>query len=134
MNDNEVQFSRLSLEKGDYLVIKVDINDLTDEQIKERLTSVREDPFVKYVEEQGNPVFVTYSGINLNILRLEENDKVVASVNVSDLPEQMAEKYLDYIKFKLVDYIGEDRLMVIPVNNGSPVLSTIKSNEVSDAS
>ncbi len=134
MNDNEVQFSRLSLEKGDYLVIKVDINDLTDEQIKERLASVREDPFVKYVEEQGNPVFVTYSGINLNILRLEENDKVVAAVNVSDLPEQMAEKYLDYIKFKLVDYIGEDRLMVVPVNNGSLVLSTVKSNEVPDAS
>ena len=128
MTENEFQFSRLNLQKGDYLVIKVDITQLTDDQIQERLSSVREDPFVKYVEEQGNPVFITYSGINMNVLRMQENDKLIAYVNVSDLPEQTEIKYIDYIRHKLVDHVGEDRLIVMPVRNNSPVLQ-IKSEE-----
>ena len=128
MNENEIQFSRLSLQKGDYLVIKVDITQLTDDQIQERLSSIREDSFVKYVEEQGNPVFITYSGINMNVLRMQENDKLIAYVNVSDLPEQTEIKYLDYIRHKLVDHVGENRLIVIPVRNNSPVLQ-IKPEE-----
>ncbi len=128
MTENEIQFSRLNLQKGDYLVIKVDITQLTDDQIQERLSSVREDPFVKYVEEQGNPVFITYSGINMNVLRMQENDKLIAYVNVSDLPEQTEIKYIDYIRHKLVDHVGEDRLIVMPVRNNSPVLQ-IKSEE-----
>lgn len=132
MEEKDIQFSRLNLQEGDYLIIKVDITDLTDEQIQERLTYVREDPFVKHVEEQGFPVFVTYTGINMSILRLQEDDKLVVGVNVSDLPEETEVKYLDYIKYKLVDYVGEDRLMVIPVRNGSPTLNTIKANEVND--
>ena len=128
MEENEIQFSRLSLQKGDYLVIKVDITQLTDDQIQERLSSIREDSFVKYVEEQGNPVFITYSGINMNVLRMQENDKLIAYVNVSDLPEQTEIKYLDYIRHKLVDHVGENRLIVIPVRNNSPVLQ-IKPEE-----
>ena len=128
MTENEIQCSRLNLQKGDYLVIKVDITQLTDDQIQERLSSVREDPFVKYVEEQGNPVFITYSGINMNVLRMQENDKLIAYVNVSDLPEQTEIKYIDYIRHKLVDHVGEDRLIVMPIRNNSPVLQ-IKSEE-----
>jgi len=128
MTENEIQCSRLNLQKGDYLVIKVDITQLTDDQIQERLSSVREDPFVKYVVEQGNPVFITYSGINMNVLRMQENDKLIAYVNVSDLPEQTEIKYIDYIRHKLVDHVGEDRLIVMPIRNNSPVLQ-IKSEE-----
>ena len=79
----ELEFQKLNLQENDFLVIKVSKGDLTEDELKNRLFELRNDEFINYVEEKGHKVFLTYTGIDLQILRLEENDKVVAYVDVS---------------------------------------------------
>lgn len=129
MEDNEIQFSRLNLKEGDSLVVKLDTRGLSEEISSDKLKEIRNDSFIKYVESKGHSVFVTYTGIDLSILRLGENDKVVAYTNITNMNEDEASKYIDYVDFKLRDQIGEDRLVIVPVANNSPTLKVAKENK-----
>lgn len=120
-NKQEIQFLKLGLSENDILVLRVDINGLNEEQAVKKLADIREDDFVKYVESRGNKVITTYTGLDINILRLNDGDKVLAYANVTSMDEEQEEKYLDYIKYRLQDTIG-DRLICVPVRNGSPVI------------
>lgn len=117
----EAEFSRLNLKENDCLVIKVDISGLSEDESIKKLQSIREDEFVKYVESKGNKVFVTYSGIDVNILRLSGTEKVLVHANVTGMTDPQTEEYLEYIKSKLIE-IGEDKIIMVPVDGGSPLI------------
>ena len=118
---NKIEFSKLNLQKNDILILKVNVYGLDEKSATEKLSEVRNDEFVKYIEEQGNKVIVSYTGLDFQILRTQENDKVVAYADVSMMTDNQAEEYLDLIKSKLYDSIG-DKLICVPTKNGSPVL------------
>jgi hypothetical protein len=132
MEENNVGFSRLNLKEGDSLIVKLDTSNMTEEESSSKLKEIREDQFIKYVESRGHNVFVTYSGIDLNILRLGDSDKVVAYANVTDMSEDEESKYIDYIDFKLKDQIGEDRLVIVPVRKNSPILKITTKEEINE--
>lgn len=111
----ELEFQKLNLQENDFLVIKVSKGDLTEDELKNRLFELRNDEFINYVEEKGHKVFLTYTGIDLQILRLEENDKVVAYVDVSPFRTiEEKEEYLSFVKFKMQGNISEDKLLLVP--------------------
>lgn len=118
---NKIEFSKLNLQKNDILILKVNIYGLDEKSATEKLSEVRNDEFVKYIEEQGNKVIVSYTGLDFQILRTQEDDRVVAYADVSMMTDDQAEEYLDLIKSKLYDSIG-DKLICVPTKNGSPVL------------
>lgn len=125
----ELEFNKMNLKEGDFLVIKVNTQGLSEEELKQRLFQTRNDEFVKYVEEQGNKVFVTYSGVDFSILRMEDSDKLVVYVDVTAFKtKEEQESYLEFIKFKLEDSISTDKLIIIPTK--SDVRLAIKKDEV----
>jgi hypothetical protein len=118
---NKIEFAKLNLQKNDILILKVNIYGLDEKSATEKLSEVRNDEFVKYIEEQGNKVIVSYTGLDFQILRTQEDDRVVAYADVSMMTDDQSEEYLDLIKSKLYDSIG-DKLICVPTKNGSPVL------------
>ena len=128
----DVQFSKFNLKENDCLVVKVDISNLSEKEAVERLSSVRNDSFIKYVEEKGHKTFITYTGLNLTILRMEETDKLVAYASVDDMTEEEAKQYVEYIKFKIMSNISEDKLIVVPIRRNSPVLEVLTAEGEND--
>lgn len=122
----DLEFSKLNLSEGDSLVIKVNTSGLSEDQTIKRLSEVRDDAFLDYVSKKGHKIFITYTGIDLEILRLNSGDKVAAYVDVTPFDEQKKEEYLDYVQNKLSEI--ED-LIVVPVLNNSPKLKVIKKEE-----
>jgi|688.fasta_scaffold11774_10 hypothetical protein len=114
-----VGFEKLNLKPEDILIIKVDTIGLSEEESLSRLSSVRNDGFVKYIQDKGNAVLVSYSGLNFEVLRTSENDKVLVYAEIADVSEE-SEKYLDYIKFKLKGDLG-DKVVVIPTKKEVPL-------------
>ena len=114
-----VGFEKLNLKPEDILIIKVDTIGLSEEESLSRLSSVRNDGFVKYIQDKGNAVLVAYSGLNFEVLRTSENDKVLVYAEIADVSEE-SEKYLDYIKFKLKGDLG-DKVVVIPTKKEVPL-------------
>jgi hypothetical protein len=66
--ENEIGFSRLNLKLGDDLIIKVNTSGLSEEDSVKKLKEISDDDFLKYVTERGHRVFVTYTGVDLEIL------------------------------------------------------------------
>jgi hypothetical protein len=114
-----VGFEKLNLKPEDILIIKVDTIGLSEEESLSRLSSVRNDGFVKYIQDKGNAVLVAYSGLYFEVLRKSENDKVLVYAEIADVSEE-SEKYLDYIKFKLKGDLG-DKVVVIPTKKEVPL-------------
>ena len=114
-----VGFEKFNLKPEDILIIKVDTIGLSEEESLSRLSSVRNDGFVKYIQDKGNAVLVAYSGLNFEVLRTSENDKVLVYAEIADVSEE-SEKYLDYIKFKLKGDLG-DKVVVIPTKKEVPL-------------
>ncbi len=114
----ELEFQKFNLKEGDVLVIKTNLHGLSEEQAVSRLSELREDEFVKYIEAKGNRVVVSYTGVDFQILRTEPNDKVVAYVDVSTMEEDESSEYLSLIKNKLSDTISNEIVMV-PLTKGS---------------
>lgn len=114
-----VGFEKFNLKPEDILIIKVDTIGLSEEESLSRLSSVRNDGFVKYIQDKGNAVLVAYSGLNFEVLRKSENDKVLVYAEIADISEE-SEKYLDYIKFKLKGDLG-DKVVVIPTKKEVPL-------------
>lgn len=116
----EVGFERLSLKPEDILIIKVDTMGLSEEESLNKLSSVRNDDFVKYIQDKGNAVLVSYHGLDFEILRTSEKDKVLVYIDITNAEESTAEKYQEYIKSKLEETLG-DKLVIIPVKKEFPV-------------
>lgn len=127
-NKKEVEFLKLNLKQDDVLIIKVDTSEMSPDEATDKLSSIRDDEFVNYIKDRGNPVLVAYSGLDFQILRLDEKDKVVVYMDVSSMDDDKAKNYEDYIKFKLNETLG-DRLIPIQVRNGSPVLKVSKGEK-----
>lgn len=127
-NKKEIEFLKLNLKQDDILIIKVDTSEMTPDEATDKLSSVRDDDFVNYIKDRGNPVLVAYSGLDFEILRLDEKDKVVVYMDVSSMDDDRAKNYEDYIKFKLNETLG-DKLIPIQVRNGSPVLKVSKGEK-----
>lgn len=125
----ELEFSKFKLQPEDILVVKVDTNGVDEAEAIKKVSFLREDEFIKYIEERGNKVFISYTGLDFQILRMEETDKVVAYIDVSSLDEENSEKYVDYIKFKLGESLQE-KLICVPVKNGSPKLRIEKGDKI----
>ena len=123
----EVEFQKLNLKEGDCLVIKVNTYGMSEDEAVKKLSSIREDEFIEYVENKGNKVFVTYSGIGVEILRMEETDKLAVYVDTTSLEESKLEKYLEFIEHKL-ESLG-DKVVIIPTQFNSPQLRVIKEEE-----
>lgn len=121
----EIEFLKLKLQPDDILVIKVDTSEMTPDEATNKLSSVRDDEFVKYIKERGNPVLIAYSGLDFQILRIDDKDKVVVYIDVSSMDDEKAVNYEEYIKFKLNETLG-DKIVPIQVRNGSPVLKVVK--------
>lgn len=124
----EIEFLKLKLQPDDILVIKVDTSEMTPDEATNKLSSVRDDEFVKYIKERGNPVLVAYSGLDFQILRIDDKDKVVVYIDVSSMDDEKAANYEEYIKFKLNETLG-DKIVPIQVRNGSPVLKVAKGDK-----
>jgi hypothetical protein len=120
-NNCEVEFNRLSLKPGDDLVIKVNTDGLTEEQAVNRLQDIADDPFVEYIRDKGHKVYISYTGVDISILRLEENDKVIVNADVTGMNEQEIKKYIDYVEFKLSSNIDKERLVIVPKHKQTDV-------------
>lgn len=123
----DVEFEKFNLKDDDCLVVRVNTSSMTEDEAVNKLTEIREDPFIQYVEEKGNKVFVTYSGVKLEILRLEETDKLAVYVDVSDMEEGKRDKYLEFIEHKMSAL--EDNVIVLPVDNNMPQYRVINETE-----
>ena len=115
-----VGFEKLGLKPEDILIIKVDTSGLTEDESLSRLSSVRNDEFVKYIQDKGNAVLISYNGLDFSILRTSETDKVLVYVDVTGAEESVAEKYQDYIKLKLREDLG-DKVVIIPTKKEFPI-------------
>lgn len=126
MEENELGFERLGLKENDILVIKVKSDGHSANDVIQKMSAVRNDDFVSYIQERGYPVLVVNDGISFEILRTSENDKVVVYLDVSSMTETEAESYEQLIKMKLRDSIG-DKLICVPVKSKTSM--KIKSEE-----
>ncbi len=126
-NNFEVEFQKFNLIEDDCLVVRVNTSNLTEEQAVEKLTEIRDDSFIKYVEEKGHKVFVTYTGVKLEILRLEEGDKLAVYVDVTDMEETRRDQYIEFITQKMSSL--EDKVVILPVENNTPQFRVINTNE-----
>lgn len=126
MEENELGFERLGLKENDILVIKVKSEGQTANDVIQKMAAVRNDEFVAYVQERGYPVLVVNDGISFEILRTDENDKVIVYLDVSAMTDIEAESYEQLIKMKLRDSIG-DKLICVPVKSKTSM--KIKSEE-----
>lgn len=115
-----VGFEKLGLKPEDILIIKVDTSGLTEDESLSRLSSVRNDEFVKYIQDKGNAVLISYNGLDFSILRTSETDKVLVYVDVTGAEESVAEKYQDYIKLKLREDLG-DKVVIVPMRKEFPI-------------
>lgn len=125
-NDMELQFQKLCLEKEDVLIIKVDSENQTANDVIEKMATVRNDEFVKFVQDKGNPVLVVNSGISFEILRKKENDRVIVYLDVSSMTEDQSDAYENIIKTKLQESLG-DNIICVPVKSKTSM--KIKSEE-----
>lgn len=116
MEDMELSFNRLSLKKDDVLIITVKSEGLSANDVIEKMATIRNDDFVKYIQDKGNPVLVTNEGISFEILRKEENDKVIVYLDVSTMTEEESDLYETIIRSKLEDSLG-DSLVCVPVKS-----------------
>ena len=112
--ENEIGFSRLNLKPGDDLIIKVNTSGLSEEDSVKKLKEISDDDFLKYVTERGHRVFVTYTGVDLEILRVEPEDKVLVYVKEEGMSDSQKEEYHNLIKEKL--NVFGDQLLLIPVS------------------
>jgi hypothetical protein len=115
-DEMKLEFEKLSLQKEDVLIIKVSSEGLSANDVIEKMSTVRNDEFVKFVQDRGNPVLVIHDGISFEILRMCDNDKVFAYLDVSTMTDEESVVYEDLIKFKLQDSIG-DKLICMPVKS-----------------
>lgn len=120
MEEFDLEFKKLNLKPEDILIIKVDTSGLSEEESLSRLSSIRNDSFVEYIKSKGNPVLISYSGLNFEILRTEKKDKVLVYVDITGAEESDAEKYQEYIKQKLKEDLGE-KVVIIPTKKEFPV-------------
>lgn len=123
----DVEFERFNLKEDDCLVVRVNTSNLTEEQAVEKLTEIREDSFIKYVEEKGHKVFVTYTGVKLEILRLQEDDKLAVYVDVTDMEETRRDQYIEFIEQKMS--VLEDKIVILPIENNMPQFRVVNTNE-----
>lgn len=126
MNELKMEFRKLNLKPDDIFIIKVDTSGLSEQEASKKMAEIREDEFVKYIEEQGTKVVVSYTGLDFQILRVQAGDKVLAYADVSSMNEEEEHKYLDYIKFKLDGAI--ENLVCVPVREKSPTLRVATEN------
>lgn len=127
-DDNyDIMFSKLKLQDGDSLVIKVNTKGLSETEATNKLRSVASDPFISYLKERGHTTFVSYTGVDMSILRLQENDKVLVNVDISGMDQDTAKRYIDYIEFKLSSSISKERLVIAPMS-GESKINVLKEN------
>lgn len=124
----EVEFSRLNLKEGDSLIIKIKGDNLSEDELKYKVFETREDEFVKFVESKGHKVFVAHPGIDFSVLRMDENDKLVAYVDISPFTNDEANSYIDFLNFKLEPHFEEQKLVVVPTRKNTVQLG-VKINE-----
>lgn len=123
----DVEFEKFNLKEDDCLVVRVNTSNLTEDQAVEKLTEIREDSFIKYVEEKGHKVFVTYTGVKLEILRLQEDDKLAVYVDVTDMEETRRDQYIEFIEQKMS--VLEDKIVILPIENNMPQFRVVNNNE-----
>jgi len=123
----DVEFERFNLKEDDCLVVRVNTSNLTEEQAVDKLTEIREDSFIKYVEEKGHKVFVTYTGVKLEILRLQEDDKLAVYVDVTDMEETRRDQYIEFIEQKMS--VLEGKIVILPIENNMPQFRVVNTNE-----
>ena len=117
MSDLELQCEKFNLKEGDNLVIKVNTSGLSQTQVAEQLQKLSNDEFVEYVKSKGHGVFVTYSGIDLQILRMQEEDKLSVYVNLDLVNAEEQEQYLNLIEERLSGIAG--KFFIVPCKNDS---------------
>jgi hypothetical protein len=122
----ELEFKKLSLQKEDVLIIKVGSENQTANDVIEKMATIRNDEFVKFVQDKGNPVLVVNDGISFEVLRKKENDKVLVYLDVSSMTPEESETYEQLIKFKLQDSLG-DSMICVPVKSRTSM--KVKSEE-----
>lgn len=110
----DIQYKKMNLQKGDNLIVKVDTSKLSEEDAIKKLREVSDNKFLKYVHEQGHEIFVIYTGIDIEILRLNPEDKLLVYVREEGLNEEEKEKYFETIKDKLKNF--KDQLVIVPVD------------------
>lgn len=126
----EVEFNRLGLKEGDYLVIKVKADNLSEEELKYKVFETRNDEFVQFVESKGHKVLIAHPGLEFNILRMEDNDKLVAYVDLTPFNDDEANNYIDFLNFKLEPHIKKDKLIIVPSRKNNISLAVKEEEEV----
>lgn len=128
-DDNyDIMFSKLKLQVGDSLVIKVNTDGLSEDLAVEKLKQISEDPFIDYLKNKGHTIFISYTGIDISILRLNEDDKVLVGVDISGMDEETAKRYVNFVEFKLSSNISKDRLVIVP-KSGNTELNVLVNKE-----
>lgn len=129
MSELDLEFRKFNLQEGDNLIIKVNTSGMSEDQAVESLKNVYNDPFTEYVRNKGHQVFVTYTGVDMQILRIEENDKIAVYCDVSRFTDsEEKEKYLSFIKEKLSE-LG-DKVIIVPTEGSDPRLRIVKESQL----
>lgn len=115
--NEEVELFKFDMTENDILVVKTNIEGLTEEESVEKLTKVSNDPFFKKLEEEGKKVLYTYSGIDLSLVKLEKSDKLIVYVDVNYFGvEEEKEEYLKVIKEKIQSQVSDHEVVVFPID------------------
>ncbi len=124
MEDNfEVSYTKLRLKKDDILIINVSGD---SDNIVDKMSAVRNDDFVKFIEDKGHSVLVINNTIKMELLRKDKDDKVVVYAEVGEMSDSEIDSYINIIKERIETCIKDP--IIIPCKNNVS-MKVMYSNE-----
>lgn len=124
MEDNfEVSYTKLRLKKDDILIINVSGD---SDNIVDKMSAVRNDDFVKFIEDKGHSVLVINNTIKMELLRKDKDDKVVVYAEVGEMSDSEIDSYINIIKERIETCIKDP--IIIPCKN-KVSMKVMNSNE-----
>jgi hypothetical protein len=108
----------MSLKPGEVLVLTVDVANLPAQKAAEVMRHVKEfNELAVHARENGNVVLVKSNRVQAEVLSYGPEDRVVAYVDIGNLPRQAAEKYLEHVREQLKESIPSDQTLVVAKGN-----------------
>lgn len=116
MEDNDAELQKFGLNDGDVLVVKVDITGCSEEEALQKLSTIRADETLKGLSEAGAKILFTYTGIDLSVLRITPEDKLLVYADTSAFDsEEVKDQYMATLKEKVAIQISNE-VVVVPID------------------
>lgn len=119
-DEGDIFLQKFNLQEGDVLVVKVDISGLDEQQATEKLAKIKNDEVLSYLNECGKKILITYTGIDMSILRMDPTDKLIVYSDVSSFEdEEDKNKYVDLIRQKITGQVTGNEVVILPIDRAA---------------